>query len=277
MPCGDQAVVVYLVQGAASGTRSGRKTDKDDAVSTGLAALDDARSVAVAALRSSVRHEVRADDHAVVLRVWSRRHRQLARIRTQPACRLHAVPCEITPGGVPRAITVARAAAIPGACPPAGPVAAAWHELAAGHLADLRRIDAQMREVRTKITVAVRASGTTLTEVFGVGPVIAATVIGDVGHASRFATGDRFAACNGTAPIEMSSGNRIICRLSRRGNRHLNTASTSPPSPRSATGTATAAPITTRRPPRARHPEKRSRAQAQGQQRCCPATRSGSD
>ena len=211
---GEQVLDVQPKLGARVRLLSSGTPDKNDP--------NDARSVAVAALRSSVRHEVRADDHAVVLRVWSRRHRQLARIRTQPACRLHAVPCEITPGGVPRAITVARAAAIPGACPPAGPVAAAWHELAAGHLADLRRIDAQMREVRTKITVAVRASGTTLTEVFGVGPVIAATVIGDVGDASRFATGDRFAACNGTAPIEVSSGNRKICRLSRRGNRHLN-------------------------------------------------------
>ena len=33
---------------------------------------------------------------------------------------------------------------------------------------------------------------------------------------------DRFAAYNGTAPIEVSSGNRIIYRLSMRGNRRLN-------------------------------------------------------
>ena len=39
------------------------------------------------------------------------------------------------------------------------------------------------------------------------GPVIAATVIGG-GARVRFATRDRFAACNGTAPIEVSSGNR---------------------------------------------------------------------
>jgi transposase len=60
---------------------------------------DDARSVAVAALRSPACHQVRADDHALVLRVWSRRHRQLSSLRTQAACRLHAVLCEIIPGG----------------------------------------------------------------------------------------------------------------------------------------------------------------------------------
>ena len=47
-------------------------------------------------------------------------------------------------------------------------------------------------------------------------------VIGDAGDVSRFAGRDRFAACNGTAPIEVSSGNRKIYRLSRRGNRRLN-------------------------------------------------------
>jgi transposase len=70
--------------------------------------------------------------------------------------------------------------------------------------------------------VAVRVSGTSLTGVFGVGPVIAATVIGDVRDVSRFASRDRFAAYNGTAPMEVSSGSRVIHRLSLRGNRRLN-------------------------------------------------------
>ncbi|HEY5360605.1 MAG TPA: transposase, partial [Streptosporangiaceae bacterium] len=36
---------------------------------------NDAWSVAVAALRSATRREVTADDHATVLKVWSKRHR----------------------------------------------------------------------------------------------------------------------------------------------------------------------------------------------------------
>ena len=39
---------------------------------------------------------------------------------------------------------------------------------------------------------------------------------------SRFTGRDHFAAYNGTAPIEVSSGQRKIYRLSRRGNRRLN-------------------------------------------------------
>jgi transposase len=87
---------------------------------------------------------------------------------------------------------------------------------------DLRGIDARIRETRKKAAAAVRAAGTSLTGLFGVGPVIAAAVIGDVRHVSRFGNRDRFAAYNGTAPIEVSSGGRKVCRLSRRGNRRLN-------------------------------------------------------
>jgi hypothetical protein len=68
----------------------------------------------------------------------------------------------------------------------------------------------------------VTAAGTSLTEVFGVGPVIAATIIGGVRDISRFPGRDHFAAYTGTAPIEVSSGQRKIYRLSRRGNRRLN-------------------------------------------------------
>jgi hypothetical protein len=68
----------------------------------------------------------------------------------------------------------------------------------------------------------VKASNTTVTDVFGVGPIVAATIVGDVGDVTRFRSRDAFAAYNGTAPIEVSSGRRKIYRLSRRGNRRLN-------------------------------------------------------
>jgi transposase len=162
---------------------------------------NDALSVAVAALRSRARRQVRADDHAAVLRVWSRRHRDLGRAKNQAACRLHAVLCELVPGGVPEEITAAQAIRILGSAEPFGAAGQARCDLAAELLADMRRLDEQMRVSKKKLAAAVRAPGTSLTELFGAGPVVAVTVIGDVTDVSRFASRDHFAAYNGTAPV----------------------------------------------------------------------------
>jgi transposase len=183
---------------------------------------NDARSVAIAALRSPSCLPVRPDDHTAVLKIWAKRHRDLSRTRNQVTCRLHAALCDLVPGGVSKEIYADQAARILAGAEPCGAVAQARAELAAELVADLRRVDDLLRETKKKLAVAVRASGTSLTGIFGVGPVIAATVIGDVRDVSRFASKDRFAAYNGTAPIEVSSGNRIVYRLSMRGNRRLN-------------------------------------------------------
>ena len=178
--------------------------------------------MAVAALRSPVRRRVTAEDHTAVLKVWSKRYRDLGRARTQVACRLHAVLCDLVPGGFAREITAGQAAIMLKGIRPSGPAARARCELAAESRrpAPHRRPDAATP--RSGSPRRSQASGTTLTEIFGVGPVIAAAILGTVGDPSRFADRDRFAACNGTAPIEVSSGDRKIHRLSRRGNRRLN-------------------------------------------------------
>jgi transposase len=183
---------------------------------------NDALSVAVAALRSRAQRPVLADDHAAVLKVWAKRHRDLGRARNQAACRLHAVLCDLVPGGIRKEISAGQAARILEQVSPSDAVAEARCELATEFLTDIRRLDAQLRDTNKKLAAAVRASGTSLTGIFGVGPVIAGTVIGDVRHVSRFPSRDHFAAYNGTAPIEVSSGGRKIYRLSLRGNRRLN-------------------------------------------------------
>jgi len=101
-------------------------------------------------------------------------------------------------------------------------VATARYELALEFVDDLRHIDEQMRETKKRSAAAVATSKTTTTEIYGVNPIVAATVIGDIGDVSRFASRVHFAAYNGTTPVEVSSGIRMIFRLSRRGNRLLN-------------------------------------------------------
>jgi transposase len=183
---------------------------------------NDARSVAVAALRSPSVRAVVAEDHRAVMKLWAKRHRDLTALRTQVVCRLHAVLCELIPGGVPGQIHSAMVIKVLEAIEPEGAMAEARYELACDHVVDLLRIDDQIRQAKTHLAVAVKASKTTLTGIYGVGAYVAATVKGEVGDVGRFASRHHFAAYNGTAPIEVSSGSRKVYRLSRRGNRRLN-------------------------------------------------------
>jgi transposase len=112
------------------------------------------------------------------------------------------VLCELTPGGFSGEISAAQATRVLDELEPAGAVASARHAVAVELVADLRRLDDQLRDTKQRIATAVNASKTTLTELFGVGPIIAAIVIGDVGDVSRFASRDAFAAYNGTASVD---------------------------------------------------------------------------
>ncbi len=182
----------------------------------------DALSVAIAALRAPSPKEVAVEDHAAVMKLWARRHRNLSSARTQIACRLHAVLCDLVAGGIPDEIYAEKAALLLADIEPDTAVAVARVELAHELLDDLRRVDHQRAESKKRLEEVVAASGTTTIDIFGVGPVVAATVVGVTGDVARFPTRDRFAAFNGTAPIEVSSGGRKVWRLSRRGNRTMN-------------------------------------------------------
>jgi transposase len=183
---------------------------------------NDAYSVAVAGLHAPGLRVVEAADHVAVLRLLAKRNKQLGAQRTRSACRLHALLVELVPGGIPKEITVNRAARLLEQLTPTNPVELTRYELALEHLNDMRRFEEQTRALHRRMALAVRAADTTVTELFGFGPVNTAIAIGHTRRVERFARRDRFAAYNGTAPIEVSSGGRIVHRLSRRGNRQLN-------------------------------------------------------
>ena len=87
---------------------------------------------------------------------------------------------------------------------------------------DIRRLDRDLEAIKAQIRTAVAAVDTTVTNIYGIGPVVAAFIIGYTPAIDRFDTADKYAAYNGTAPIEVSSGGKVRHRLSRRGNRTLN-------------------------------------------------------
>jgi transposase len=183
---------------------------------------NDALAVAVAALRTPALRPVAAADHAEVLRLLAKRNTDIGNHRTRLVCRLHAQLAELAPGGIAKELNASDAEGLLAGLRPATPVEQARHDLALELLDDVRRLDAQLKESHRRIRTAVRASQTSLTELFGVGPIIAGMLIGYAGDVRRFRNADQFAAYNGTAPVEFSSGGRTVHRLSQRGNRKLN-------------------------------------------------------
>lgn len=150
------------------------------------------------------------------------RHHDLTRMRTQVVCRLHAVLGNLVPGGISGQLRVSGAAVMLASVRPADGVVTERKRQDQELLKDLRRLDVAIKDTRARITLAVKASKTTLTDIYGVGPVVAALVIGHAGSIGRFTTRHQFASYNGTAPIEASSGPKKRHRLNPRGNRQLN-------------------------------------------------------
>jgi transposase len=94
--------------------------------------------------------------------------------------------------------------------------------LARERLARLVRVEAEIADLGREI--AARVAGHRLLELPGVGPLVAAKLLGEIGDARRFASADAFAAFAGVAPIPASSGQVQRVRLNRGGNRQLNRA-----------------------------------------------------
>jgi transposase len=189
----------------------GRKTDVDDAVAIGLAALN-----------SDGVTTVRADDLLVSLRLLCDRRDELAALRTQAVCRIHRLLAELTPGGTHRGLRASRAEQLLAKLRPAGAVDAVRLQLAHQHLEDIRALDAKMKTVREQIAALVEQTNTRLTDLYGIGPLIAGRILAEVSGIARFPSRHHFASYNGTAPIDASSGDQVRHRLSRAGNRRLN-------------------------------------------------------
>jgi len=183
---------------------------------------NDALSTASAGLRHCGLRAVRGDDHSTVLRLLVGRYDDLVSLRTQAACRLHAVLRDVVAGGAPLRLSADRAAKLLRSVHPDGWVGLERKQLAADLLSDVRRLDRELMAIKVRIRDAVHTTDTSLLELHGVGPIVAGLILAYVGDLARFPTAARFASYNGTAPIEASSGPRKRHRLNRRGNRKLN-------------------------------------------------------
>jgi transposase len=193
-------------------TGNARKNDGLDALATALAA---SRNETLAAVDPEADSEV--------LRLLSERREDLVAERTRALNRLHGLLRDLVPGGVAGKLSADRAARILRGIRTRGNASDRLRRrLASEILRDVRTLDRKIADLKVRIEAEVEASGTTLTEIFGVGPILAATILGTVGDVTRFPTKGHFASYSGTAPVEASSGKVVRHRLSLAGNRHLN-------------------------------------------------------
>jgi transposase len=182
----------------------------------------DARSVAIAALRKRNLHDVAVEDHVAVLRLLAKRHHDLVAARTRAVCRLHTTLCYLAEGKFPLRLRAEQAAAILSRIHPTTAIGVERKALARDLLVELRRRDRDLDELADKIRDAVTASATTVTQVHGVGPIMAAYIIGYTGDIARFPSGGHYARYNATAPISASTAANDRHRLNPYGNRQLN-------------------------------------------------------
>ena len=190
------------------------KSTKNDA--------NDARAVAVAALRAPQLAQVRVEDHVTILRLLAKAQLDTSRAKSRACCRLHAVVAELVPGGIRKEIVVKQAEQVLAGITATSAVQRQRLDLAYDLLSEIIVLEDRAKRARTRMINEVLASGSSLPGIFGVGPITAATLIGYTGDINRFPTAGHYAAYNGTAPVEFSSSGRTVNRLSRRGNRTLN-------------------------------------------------------
>jgi len=127
---------------------------------------NDARSIAIAALRSDRLAVVRPDDHARVLRLLVKRHRDMARLRAKHASRLHALLLEFHPGGIASPISVGKANRLIDRISVDDEVTRYRVLIVEELVGDIARLDETLAASKRRVTTAVTASVTVVRKSF---------------------------------------------------------------------------------------------------------------
>jgi transposase len=182
----------------------------------------DAHSIAVVAVRTSNLRVLKTDPELEALRMLTDRRETLTRRRVQTVNRLQRHLAELIPGTAKRDITASQAKAMLATVRPRDLAGKTRRRIAAEELTDLILIETKVKQATAELKAIVVARDSGLMSIYGVGPVVAARILADVGDVGRFADRHRFASWTGTAPLDASSGQNNRHRLSRAGNRRMN-------------------------------------------------------
>ncbi len=147
---------------------------------------------------------------------------QLVRARTQVANRVHANLVVIRPGYEQVVPNLRAKRHVIKARSLISRDRSVQAELLRKRLGEILRLEAEIAEADRRLADKLDEADTTLTQIPGVGPFIAAKILGEVGEISRIRSKASFAMLSGTAPLIASSGQTHRHRLNRRGNRQLN-------------------------------------------------------
>jgi transposase len=131
-------------------TGHGRKSDKADALSIGIAAWS------APALRT-----VEIDEAIAALRAVTEHRDDMVRTRTQLINRLHAPLVKLVPSGLPRGLTVEAASDALRRIRPRDPLARTLRAIAVELVVELRRLDRRIDDAAHTLSAAVTASRTT--------------------------------------------------------------------------------------------------------------------
>ena len=182
----------------------------------------DAHAVAAVAVRTTTLRVLQLDGELEALRMLTDRREALTRRRVQTVGRLQALLAELLPGQAKRDITTGQAKTMLASVRPRDIAGKTRRRIATEELAELIAVEAKIKKSTAELKTIVLARGSRLMDLHGVGPVVAARVLADVGDVTRFADRNRFASWTGTAPLDASSGEQNRHRLSRAGNRRMN-------------------------------------------------------
>ena len=152
---------------------------------------------AIAALTAAGLRTVAVDEAITVLRALVEHRDDVVKTRTQTVNRLHVLLTQLLPGGAPRELTPTPPRSCCARPTPRRPRPRTLRRLAAELVAEIRHLDRRIATANTQITAAVAASGSTLTELRGIGDLTAGKILARVGD---------------IAPVPLRGGVRLLHR-----------------------------------------------------------------
>jgi transposase len=203
----------------ASGRRRARNSEKTDAL--------DATAVArTVRQEGSALPRVQPDDESSILSVLTTERDELVRESNRIRSQIHHLLLQVDPeykGQIGRLTTRRSLGALSQYAAPDGGALQEHRAAAVRRLAvRLELVTGHIDDVSLQIKELAAARFPALMRLCGVNALTAGVLAGLLGPGQRFANDAQLAAYAGVAPLEASSGMRVRHRLSRRGNRRLN-------------------------------------------------------